>query len=207
MKDMERVKRMLLLVLSAIALPIQFIVLIGAIYVAAIQCIKELKISFRLADIKLKKKDGLTYGSYLPQENTIFIYVLRMFKFSKKKGVFVLDITNAVDTVRHELRHVWQHQQGLLVRSVLDVAMYRMLVNYLGEQEVARQYAYLWSWPEVDARAYAEGGLAAASEVLNDDDLEEWIEQVGWYNSKDFLAVVKRARHVHLRGVYEVQEQ
>jgi hypothetical protein len=206
MKALSVLRKVLLLVISIIVLPVQAVIFIAAIYVTAVRSIKELQVSFRLTDLKIRKKHGLTYGQFDSRKKEIYIYALSVFKFSKKKGVFVLDLSNTINTVRHELRHVWQHQQGLLVPTRMDNMIYQNLLLYLGDDDQADKYAYLWSWIETDARAYAEGGLAAASTVVGDKELMDSLWEVNVLDEKALLTRVKEARHVFLQGVFQTRE-
>jgi hypothetical protein len=191
------VKKVLKFVLGSSILPLVLIAFVVAIYVSAIRSIKELGIKFRLRDMHIKFNHSTDYGAYF-HKGYIEIYLMQFCSFNKEKGIVVVNIPEAIDTVRHELRHAWQHQNGLLKEHrFLDGQMLNRFMANTGKKNVAEQITYLYSWVEVDARTYAAEGKEACSYILSDEELWKLVNRS--LSTEEFINIVQHYRHLHIR--------
>ena len=124
----------------------------------------------------IEKNDRIN-GSYSTEDKTVRVVI---------EGQSNMSIVN---TMAHELRHAFQHYNGLLNKSFKQKSMHSKVVSdymysledFPTTEEHVRQVLYRISWHEVDARRYARwftrGGLGEFKETgdfyINEENISK----------------------------------
>ena len=126
---------------------------------------------------KIIEKNDRINGSYSTEDKTVRVVI---------EGQTNMSIVN---TMAHELRHAFQHYNGLLNKSFEQKSMHSKVVSdymysledFPATEEHVRQVLYRTSWHEVDARRYARwftrGGVGEFKETghfyINEENISK----------------------------------
>lgn len=118
-----------------------------------------------IVDLEIIEKNDRIKGSYSTERTTVRLVI------EDESNM------NIINTMAHELRHAFQHYNGLLNKSfrqkdahskVVEDYMYS-LEDFPATEEHVREILYRTSWHEVDARRYARwftgGGIGRFKET------------------------------------------
>lgn len=139
--------------------------------------LEECDLLSHIVRFKIIEKNDRINGSYSTEDKTVRVVI---------EGETNMSIVN---TMAHELRHAFQHYNGLLNKSFEQKSLHAKVVSdymysledFPATEEHVREVLYRTSWHEVDARRYAQwftrGGVGEFKETghfyINEENISK----------------------------------